>query len=80
MTKILHLIDSGKKQGAKLVAGGSRHGDEGYFVQPTVFSDVQDDMTIAKEEVSNITFEANAVRCALMFHETILRFWLISVK
>jgi len=51
MTKILHLIDSGKKQGAKLVAGGSRHGDKGYFVQPTVFADVQDDMTIAKEEI-----------------------------
>ncbi|PNF20742.1 Aldehyde dehydrogenase, mitochondrial [Cryptotermes secundus] len=51
MTKILHLIDSGKKQGAKLVAGGSRHGDKGYFVQPTVFADVKDDMTIAKEEI-----------------------------
>jgi acyl-CoA reductase-like NAD-dependent aldehyde dehydrogenase len=53
MTKILHLIDSGKKQGAKLVAGGSRHGDKGYFVQPTVFADVKDNMTIAKEEVRN---------------------------
>lgn len=51
MTKILHLIESGKKQGAKLVAGGSRHGDKGYFVQPTVFADVQDDMTVAKEEI-----------------------------
>jgi len=45
------MIDSGKKQGATLVTGGSRVGDKGYFVQPTVFSDVQDDMKIAKEEV-----------------------------
>ncbi|XP_072938317.1 aldehyde dehydrogenase, mitochondrial [Epargyreus clarus] len=50
-TKILSLIESGKKQGAKLVAGGGRHGDVGYFVQPTVFSDVKDDMDIAKIEI-----------------------------
>lgn len=72
MTKILHLIDSGKKQGAKLVAGGSRHGDKGYFVQPTVFADVKDYMTIANEEVRNMTFEVNSCRFSLMFRETIL--------
>lgn len=49
MTKILDLINSGKKQGAKLLTGGSRHGSEGYFVQPTVFGDVKDDMRICKE-------------------------------
>lgn len=52
LTKILSLIETGKKQGAKLVAGGKRYeGLPGYFVEPTVFADVQDDMTIAKEEV-----------------------------
>ena len=51
------MIESGKSEGAKLEAGGSRHGQEGYFVQPTVFSDVTDDMTIAKEEVITITFK-----------------------
>lgn len=51
LNKILGMIDSGKKQGAALVTGGSRVGDKGYFVQPTVFADVKDDMTIAKEEV-----------------------------
>jgi aldehyde dehydrogenase (NAD+) len=51
MTKILGLIESGKKEGAKLLTGGDRIGDKGYFVQPTVFSDVQDDMMIAKEEI-----------------------------
>lgn len=45
------MIDSGKKQGARLVTGGSRVGDKGYFIQPTVFADVKDDMKIAKEEV-----------------------------
>ena len=49
--KIMSLIESGNKEGATLVAGGERHGDKGFFVQPTVFCDVQDDMTIAKEEV-----------------------------
>jgi len=52
LNKILRLIDSGKDQGASLIAGGERIGDRGYFVAPTVFADVKDDMTIAKEEVS----------------------------
>ena len=52
MNKILELIDSGKKQGAKCTVGGARMGDQGYFIQPTVFADVEDDMRIAKEEVS----------------------------
>ncbi len=51
MEKILSLIDSGKKEGAKLVIGGKRHGTEGYFVQPTIFKDVKDDMKIAREGI-----------------------------
>ncbi|KAH8388972.1 hypothetical protein KR215_009094 [Drosophila sulfurigaster] len=52
MEKILCLIKSGKEEGAKLVAGGERPEDmPGYFVQPTVFADVKDDMTIAREEI-----------------------------
>ncbi|XP_052792547.1 aldehyde dehydrogenase 1A1-like [Mya arenaria] len=49
--KILELIESGKKEGAKLECGGARLGDEGYFIQPTVFSNVTDNMRIAKEEI-----------------------------
>ncbi|XP_002730825.1 aldehyde dehydrogenase, mitochondrial-like [Saccoglossus kowalevskii] len=49
--KVLDLIESGKKEGAKLQCGGSRHGDKGLFIQPTVFSDVEDNMRIAKEEI-----------------------------
>ncbi|KAH9640805.1 hypothetical protein HF086_001966 [Spodoptera exigua] len=49
--RILSLIESGKKQGAKLVAGGGRGSDTGYFVQPTVFSDVKDHMDIATTEI-----------------------------
>ena len=50
-TKVLSFIDSGKKEGANLVAGGERVGDRGYFVAPTVFSDVKDEMKIAQEEI-----------------------------
>ena len=49
--KIMSLIESGKKEGAKLECGGERHGDKGFFVQPTVFSDVKDDMRISQEEI-----------------------------
>ncbi|GFO37036.1 retinal dehydrogenase [Plakobranchus ocellatus] len=51
LNKIMELIESGKKEGAKVEAGGERHGDKGYFVKPTVFSDVKDNMRIAKEEI-----------------------------
>lgn len=51
MTKVLGYIESGKHQGAKLQAGGKRIGNVGYFIEPTVFSDVKDDMRIAQEEV-----------------------------
>jgi aldehyde dehydrogenase (NAD+) len=49
--KILGYIEKGQKEGARLVCGGKRSGDKGYFIEPTVFADVTDDMTIAKEEI-----------------------------
>ena len=49
--KVLGYIKSGKEEGAKLLCGGGAAADRGYFIQPTVFGDVQDGMTIAKEEV-----------------------------
>jgi len=49
--KVLELIESGKKDGAKLMCGGGRVGEKGYFVQPTVFGDVKDNMRIAREEI-----------------------------
>ena len=49
--KVMGYIDSGRKEGASLVCGGERVGNRGYFIQPTVFADVQDGMKIAKEEI-----------------------------
>jgi len=49
--KVLGMIESGKKEGAKVEVGGSKVGDVGYFVYPTVFSNVTDEMQIAREEV-----------------------------
>jgi len=49
--KVLGYIKSGVAEGANLRAGGARWGDKGYFIQPTVFSDVSDDMKICKEEI-----------------------------
>jgi aldehyde dehydrogenase (NAD+) len=51
MDKILDLIESGKRHGAKLQTGGQRHGDKGFFVQPTIFTDVEDNHQIAREEI-----------------------------
>ena len=53
----MNYIQSGKNAGAKLEYGGERVGCQGYFVQPTIFSGVQDDMDIAREEVRSIHFD-----------------------
>ncbi|XP_063376949.1 aldehyde dehydrogenase X, mitochondrial-like [Cydia fagiglandana] len=50
-TKVLGFIEAGKKGGAKCVAGGDKLGGKGYYIQPTVFADVKDDMKIAREEI-----------------------------
>jgi acyl-CoA reductase-like NAD-dependent aldehyde dehydrogenase len=49
--KILGLIKSGQEEGAKLECGGGRLMEKGYFIEPTVFSNVTDNMRIAKEEI-----------------------------
>jgi aldehyde dehydrogenase (NAD+) len=49
--KVMSYIESGRQEGANLLCGGSRVGDRGYFVAPTVFADVKDDMKIAQEEI-----------------------------
>ncbi len=49
--KVLSYVESGKQEGAKLMCGGERVGERGYFVAPTVFADVKDDMKIAQEEI-----------------------------
>jgi aldehyde dehydrogenase (NAD+) len=49
--RVMGYIASGKQQGAKCVAGGERFGTKGYFIKPTVFADVKDEMTIATEEI-----------------------------
>uniref|UniRef100_A0A8B9LPX8 Aldehyde dehydrogenase 1 family, member A3 n=1 Tax=Astyanax mexicanus TaxID=7994 RepID=A0A8B9LPX8_ASTMX len=49
--KILDLVESGKREGAKLECGGHTLQDKGLFIQPTIFSDVKDHMRLAKEEI-----------------------------
>ena len=49
--KILRYIEIGKTEGATCVTGGEAPGGKGYFVEPTVFDNVQDDMAIAKDEI-----------------------------
>jgi aldehyde dehydrogenase (NAD+) len=51
MDKILGYVELGQKQGATLLSGGHRHGKKGFFVEPTVFDNVKDDMAIAKDEI-----------------------------
>ncbi len=51
MNIVLNYIAQGKEEGARLVYGGERIDGDGFFLQPTVFADVTDDMTIAREEI-----------------------------
>ena len=49
--KIMSYIEKGKAEGANCVTGGSRFGDRGYYIQPTIFDQVDDGMSIAREEI-----------------------------
>jgi aldehyde dehydrogenase (NAD+) len=49
--RIMGYIEAGKREGAKLLTGGNRIGNRGYFIEPTVFDGVTDEMKIAKEEI-----------------------------
>jgi len=49
--RIMGYIESGRTEGATLACGGERVGNRGYFIRPTVFANVEDDMTIAREEI-----------------------------
>src|SRR5437660_4396856 len=54
MDTVLGYIQAGKSEGAQVIAGGNRatvNGDHGYFVEPTIFSGVKNDMKIAQEEI-----------------------------
>ncbi|CAM0139705.1 unnamed protein product [Umbelopsis sp. WA50703] len=49
--RIMGYIESGKQEGATVALGGKRWGNEGYYVEPTIFTDVKEDMKIMKEEI-----------------------------
>jgi acyl-CoA reductase-like NAD-dependent aldehyde dehydrogenase len=54
MQTVLGYIEAGKKEGANLIAGGNRvsvDGSKGFFIEPTIFGGVTNDMTIAQEEI-----------------------------
>ena len=72
MERSSRYVDIGKREGARVVAGGERILEEtgGYFVPPTIFDNVRNDMTIAREEIfgpvlSVIEFETEAEAVAL---------------
>jgi len=61
--KVMSYIDSGKCEGAELLTGGKRAGDRGYFIEPTVFANVKDEMKIAREEIFGL------VMSIIRFHD-----------
>jgi aldehyde dehydrogenase (NAD+) len=71
MKSVLGYVDVGRQEGATLVTGGKRIGERGFFVEPTVFANVEHEMRISQEEIfgpvaSVIRFddEADALRIA----------------
>ncbi len=51
MNRVCGYLESGQREGAKAVTGGSRHGDKGYFVKPTVLVNTNDNMKVVREEI-----------------------------
>lgn len=71
MNRVLNYIEIGRQEGATLVTGGNRHGDTGYFVEPTIFAGVRHEMRISQEEIFGpvatvipFTDDADALRIA----------------
>ncbi len=50
-SRVLGYIDKGVSEGAELLTGGEKVQEQGYFISPTIFAGVEDEMTIAKEEI-----------------------------
>jgi phenylacetaldehyde dehydrogenase len=61
--RVTGYLEAGRQQGAKVVTGGSRVGDQGYFVQPTVLTDTKPDMSVVREEIFG------PVVCAIPFDD-----------
>ena len=51
MERVMGYIEKGKAEGGEAVAGGARHGNQGYFVQPTVFTGLGPDSALVREEI-----------------------------
>lgn len=69
--RIMGYINQGKQAGARVVTGGDRLGTQGYYIQPTIFANVNEDMSIVKEEifgpvctVQKFSTEAEAIELA----------------
>ncbi len=76
--RVTGYIDSGRQQGAKIAAGGKRHADRGYFVQPTVIRDVDPSMKVVEEEIfgpvvvaQSFSTDADLERLAAQANDTI---------
>ncbi|GAU46382.1 hypothetical protein TSUD_280810 [Trifolium subterraneum] len=66
--KILSYIEHGKKDGATLLTGGKRVGNKGYYLEPTIFSNVKEDMLIVQDEIfgpviSLMKFKLGTLEC-----------------
>jgi phenylacetaldehyde dehydrogenase len=51
LNRVCGYLEAGRSEGAKAVAGGKRHGDKGYFVEPTVLVDTNENMKVVREEI-----------------------------
>lgn len=51
LERVMNYIDVGRREGATVVTGGNRQGDSGYFVEPTILADTNQDMTVVREEI-----------------------------
>jgi aldehyde dehydrogenase (NAD+) len=75
--KVMNYIKSGKEEGATCVNGGKRATEVGYYIEPTIFTDVKDEMTIAKEEIFGPVMQL--MKVSNFSHVVVPMLWYIRV-
>ena len=75
LNRVCGFLESGFSEGAKAVMGGNRHGDKGYFVEPTVLVDTNEKMKVVREEIFGPLCDRDSIHRTIWSRRQTTRLW-----